>query len=636
MNADTLPGLLLSGYQKYGDRKVALRKKDFGIWKSYTWQDYYEHVKVFCLGMVSLGLKPGNTVFIIGENDPYWVFAQLACNSAGGCSAGFYQDSGSSELKYIIDHCDAKFAVVEDQEQADKILEVLGDLPKLEKIIFWDPKGLKNYDDPILISFREVETMGREYEKDNQGIFEKMVEGVSEDNLAMISYTSGTTGQPKGAMITHQSLVSAAQALQTLTPIYDNDNLFSSAPLCWAAEQSLSVVRNLTEGAMVNFYEEPESVQTDIREIGPGIMISPPRIWDNFISMIQVRIADATSVKRLVYRLFLPVGYRIADFKFQNQRPNAFWKTVGALGRLILFRPLKDQLGLLKSKRAITAGAPLGQDAFRFFHALGVNLVQVFGMTEAGGCITVHPDDQVKFETVGQPYVGYETRIAGNSEILFRSSSLFEGYHKDPEATAKTLHEGWLYSGDAGLIDEDGHLVHFDRMSDLMVLTEGSRFSPAYIETRLKFSPYIKEALVVGNNQNHAATLINIDFQNVGKWAETNRIAYTTFTDLSQKPQVYDLVQKDIEKVNRILPEMTRIKIFANLYKELDPDEAEMTRTRKLRRGFLEERYEGLIVALYEGSKEVKIESEFKYRDGRVGKMETTVNIVHLYDSLGG
>lgn len=630
MAQNTLIGLLIDKYQRCGNRKVAIRHKDFGIWQPYTWQDFYEHVKHFSLGLTSLGFERGEKLFIIGENDPCWVFAEFASLASGGSVVGYYADATSPELEFIVPHCDARFVVAEDQEQVDKILEIKDKIPDLKKVIYWDPKGMRNYEEPLLIRFDEIERLGREYEKSHPGVFEEMVEKVSEDDLCLISYTSGTTGLPKGAMLSNKAMIAQTNSLQQLSPITDKDELFSFAPLSWAAEQVLTLLRCLSEGATVNFCEEPETMAGDIREIGPKVMISPPRIWENIISTVQAKITDASSLKRLIYQLFIPVGYKTAAIRFSRKEPNILWKALSFLGYWILFRPLRDQVGVLKPKTAITAGAPLGPDAFKFYHALGVNFIQVYGITEAGGCVTRHRAGDVKFETVGQPFPGFEVRIASDGEILMRSASLFSGYYKNPEASQEALKGGWFYSSDIGFVDDDAHLVTFDRRADVMVLRDGTRFAPSYLESRLRFSHYIKDAIIFGDNRDYVGALISIDYANVGRWAEAHRIVYTTFTDLSQKPEVCELIHKEIKTLNRTLSAKMKVTQFANLYKELDPDEAELTRTRKLRRGFLEERYRDMVTALYGEAPEYSVETEVKYRDGRTGKMRAAVKIISL------
>ena len=630
MPDDTLPKLILSNARRFGDKKVALREKDFGIWQGVTWKGYLDHVRHFSSGLVSLGLERGDKIAIIGDNRPEWVYSELAVQAAGGASVGIYQDSLSKEVSYVIDHSDAKFLVVEDQEQVDKILEIKETIPKVRRVIYYDPKGLRNYSDPLLMSFPEVEDRGKEFEAANPGFFEESVWQGKPDDLAIICYTSGTTGFPKGAMLSHRNLLSMAGNLLSLDPMKADDQFVSFLPLAWIGEQMMCLSSSLSVGFTVNFPEEPETVQENIREIGPHAMFSPPRIWENMVSQIQVKIEDTTWLKKRLYRAFMPAGYRMAECKFEKRRVPIGTRLWHWLGDLLVFSAIKDHLGLLRIRRAYTGGAALGPDVFRFFHALGVNLKQIYGQTEISGISVVHRDGDVKFHSVGVPIPETEIRISETGEILSRSPSVFQGYYKNPEATAETLEDGWLHSGDAGYVEESGHLVVIDRMKDVMRLADGSIFSPQYIENKLKFSLYIKEAVVIGKERPYVVAMINIDMANTGKWAESKKVAYTTYTDLSQKPQIYDLVRREVEAVNKDLPAAARLRKFVLLHKELDADDEELTRTRKVRRGFVEEKYRDLIEALYAGDGDIKVEARVKYRDGREALVQTALRIMNL------
>jgi len=431
-------------------------------------------------------------------------------------------------------------------------------------------------------------------------------------------------------MLTHENLVRMGANLLAIDPTDEADQFVSFLPLAWIGEQMMAISCGLQVGFTINFPEEPETVQQNIREIGPEVMFSPPRIWESMVSTVQVKLEDSTRLKRLLYDRLLPVGYRLADLKLAKRRPGWKDRLLGALAEALLFAPLKDLLGLLNTRRAYTGGAALGPDTFRFFQALGVNLKQIYGQTEISGISAVHRDDDVDFETVGKPIRETEIRISDTGEILSRSPSVFVGYYKNPEATAKALRDGWLHSGDAGLIDEKGHLVVIDRMSDVMVLSDGSKFSPQYIENKLKFSPYVKEAVVAGQDRPYVAALINIDLANAGKWAENRQIAYTTYTDLSQKPQIYELVAEAVRRVNRDLPRAARIARFVLLYKELDADDEELTRTRKVRRAFVEDRYGELIRGLYSDADSIRVVADIQYQDGRQARLQTDVRVYRL------
>jgi len=630
MTEDTLPKLLWRNAQKMG-QKVALREKDLGIWQEITWEQYLEHVRNFSLGLVSLGLKRGDKIAIIGDNRPEWVYAELAVQAAGGVSVGIYQDSLAKEVGYIIDHSDAVFVVVEDQEQVDKILEIKDSFPRVQKVIYYDPKGLRNYREPLLLSFQEVEEQGRRFGLAHPDFFEDRLAQGQGDDLAIISYTSGTTGFPKGAMLTHRNLISMAKNLLAIDPMTSDDQYVSFLPLAWIGEQMMSLSASLWVGSTVNFPEEPETVAENLREIGPHVLFSPPRIWENMISTIQVKMEDSTFLKKSLYRLFLPIGYQVAEYRFQKRAVPLGLRLLYQLGDFLIFSAIKDHLGLLRLRRAYTGGAALGPDVFRFFHALGVNLKQIYGQTEISGISVVHRDGDIKFHTVGLPINETEVRIDPETgEILSRSPSVFQGYYKNPAATAETLAGGWLHSGDAGYLDENGHLVVIDRIKDVMRLADNSIFSPQFIENKLKFSMYIKEAVVVGKDRPYVIALLNIDMANTGKWAENHRLAYTTYTDLAQKPEVYQLLRREVEKVNRDLPEAARIRRFVSLHKELDADDEELTRTRKIRRGYVYEKYKDLIEAIYRGDEAVKVEVKIRYRDGREAVVETSLRVMDL------
>ena len=627
-----LPALLQRNALYYGDRKVALREKEFGIWQSVTWRQYYEHVKDFALGLRSLGFGKSDKLAIIGDNRPEWVYAELATQCVGGIPLGIYQDSMLTEVAYIINHSEARVVVAEDQEQVDKILEMMEKLPLLEKIVYTDRKGMRHYDDTRLVYFSEVQKLGKEYEHNHPQEFEQGLAALENTDVALISYTSGTTGVPKGSLLTHRNMLSMALNLHAVDPKRESDEFVSFLPLPWIGEQMMAVSSALAIGFTVNFPEEPETATSDLYEIGPHVMFSPPRVWEGLSRSVMVKHLDATWVKRFVYRLAMPVGYQMADFKFAQQKPPLGWRLLYGLMYLLTFRALKDRLGFSRLRSASTGGAALGPDVFRFFHAMGVNLKQIYGQTEISGISCIHRDDDIDFDTVGKPIPETEIRIhdpdpSGVGEIISRSPALFQGYHKDPEGTDKTLKDGWLYSGDAGYVNEAGHLVCIDRISDLMRLEDGTQFSPMYIENKLKFCPYIVEAVVLGHEKPFVTAMICIDFKHTGKWAEDRRIGYTTYTDLAAKPKVYDLIEREVVRVNRSLPAGARIKKFILLYKELDADDEELTRTKKVRRKFINEKYGNEIAGLYGDLQALDIESSIRYQDGKIATLRTQLQV---------
>ena len=627
--ADTFPKLLARNAAGLPE-KAALREKDLGIWRETSWRDYHRRVRDFSLGLVALGLSRGGTVAIIGDNRPEWVIAELAAQSAGAASVGIYQDSNLTEVAYVIDHCDARFVVAEDQEQVDKILGMIDQLPKVTHVIYSDPRGLRRYRHEKLLSFEEVERRGRDLSKEKPGLYEENVAQGSGGDLAMICYTSGTTGQPKGAMLSFANLLSMALNLHQVDPRKPSDEFVSFLPLAWIGEQMMSVATALAIGFTVNFPEEPETALHDIREIGPHVLFAPPRIWEGLNSTVQVKIMDTTPLKRFLYERLMPVGYKVADLRLKHGRVPLRWRALWFLADWLLFRPLKDRLGLLRLRSGTTGGAALGPDVFRFFHAMGVRLKQIYGQTEISGISCIHPNHAIKFHTVGTPIPQTDVRISERGEILSRSPSVFIGYYKNDEATRDSLAGGWLHSGDAGYLEDDGQLVVIDRLKDVLSLADGTQFSPQYIENRLKFSPFVKEAVVIGKERPYLTALVCIDSAVVGKWAEKQKISYTTYTDLSAKGQVYDLLQREIDKVNETLPAAARIRKFVLLYKELDADDEELTRTRKVRRAFVEERYRGIIAALYGDEERIAIDTTIKFQDGKTARIQANLSVRRL------
>ncbi|MFC1915759.1 AMP-binding protein [Chloroflexota bacterium] len=626
---DTIPKLIMHNYEKWS-QGPAMCMKNFGVWQSYSWTEYYERVKYFSLGLISLGLEPGGVVCIIGDNEPEWFWGEFATQAAGGIVTGIFVDSIPSEVKYIAEHSGASFAIVNDQEQTDKFLEIKSELPLLKKIIYWDPKGLRNYDDQILIAFTEVIELGREHERTHPGLFEQNVSKSHGEDTAFIYYTSGTTGLPKGAVLTHQALINTARAFVDRYPLTEADDLISNFPAAWVGDSFFATIPHLLSGARLNFPEEPETIAEDTREVGPNFVIYGPRQWESLVSEIQVKMFDAHPLKRFFYNLFLPVGYRISDMNFQGKKPGLFWRAIYGIAYLLLFRALKDQLGLNKVRFAVTGSSVLSLDTFRLIHAIGIELRQNYGSTEAG-LISSHGKGEIKFESVGRPAIGTEVRITDEGELLVRNNSLFNGYHKDSAKTAGTLVDGWCHTGDAVNIDEDGHLLFIDRLDHMGELSSGIKYAPQYVEGRLRFSPYIKDAMVIGGkDKDFVSAILNIDFAMAGKWAERNRIPYTTFVDLSQKEEVADLVQKDLARVNSYLPEPARVRRFVLLHKEFDADEAELTRTRKLRREFMEARYKDLIEAIYSDGKEINVKAPVTYRDGRQGVVTTSIHVRNI------
>ncbi len=633
---DTLPKNLTAQYRKYGGEKVAMRQKDRGIWRSYTWQQSYEQVRLLCLGLIKLGVKRGNKVCIIGDNDPQYFWAQLAIQSAGGVAVGIFTDSAPHEIQYVVSHSDAVFVFAKDQEQCDKLLVIQEQVPDVMGVIYWEDKGLWNYDKSWLISYEEVQKLGQALEEENKTLFEGSVNRGQGDDLAIFCYTSGTTGLPKGAMISHNNLIAGCDQTMQVDPRLDTDEYLSFLPPAWITENVLGLTVHLRTGMVVNFPEAPETVQENIREITPQAMLFSPRLWENMMAIVQVKISETTWINRTLYKFFMPVGYKAANLRYEQRKPiGTMWRFLNWLGEVALFQPLRDKFGLTRVKSAYSSGAALNPDVIRFFRAIGVNIKQLYGSTEAQ-VHTLHIGDDVKFETVGVPAPGQEIRIAENGEILVSGATVFRGYYKNPEDTEEALkldEEGksWFHTGDAGYLDNDGHLIYLDRVSEMITLASGENYSPQYLEGQLKFSPYIRDVMTLGGEDKpYVTALINIDFDNVGRWAEKQGIAYTTYTDLSQRPEVYELIAKDVERVNHVLATTARIHKFVLLHKEFDADEGELTRTRKLRRSLLSERYQNMITTMYGEGDQVQVRATVKYRDGREGTVETAVRVATL------
>ena len=633
MMPQTLPQYLLEQVNTQPADKVALRQKEFGIWQEFTWQESYAEIEALALGLVALGLERGDHVATVGDNDRQYLWADLAVVCLGGVQVGLFTDAAVSEMAYIVNHCDAKLAFAKDQEQCDKLLEVRAQLPNVRRVIYWDDQGLWDYNDPWLISFVEVQALGRELATQKSDLLASEIARGQGDELAVLCYTSGTTGLPKGAMLSHANLIAATEAYQQIDPRYDTDDHVSLLPLGWIVEHVLGIAPHVISGLIMNFPEEPETVRENVREIAPEGIFYNSRLWDNLVGMVQVRMNDANWFYRKLYDTCLPIGYRVADKKLANESVGVGLNLAYKASDWLFFAPMRDQLGLSRIRAAYTAGAALSPDAVRFFHGLGINLKQIYGVTEVSGGATIHRDNDIKFASVGQPVPGVEVRVSDEGELLISGKTVFQGYYKNPEATASavTLDEQgvrWFHTGDAGYIDEDGHVIYLDRVKDMITLANGEKFSPQFVEGQLKFSPYIRDVMTVGGEtREFVAALVIIDFENIGHWAEKQGLGYTTFADLSQKAEVYDLVQQAMIDVNESLPPAGRVRRFVLMHKEFDADEAEMTRTRKLRRGFLAERYGDIIDALYSDADRVNVKSPIRYGDGREGFVEMEVKI---------
>jgi long-chain acyl-CoA synthetase len=626
---DTLPQILKYNYEEYGDNRRAMRHKHQGIWQPYTWKDYYLNVKHLALGLLCLGFEQGDKVLIVGNNAPQWYFAELAAQANHGASVGVHPGLTLPEIKYIAENSDAKFAVAEDQEQVDKLLQIKCELPLLKRVIYWSYKGLAHYNDPVLMGYRQVLQLGENSENEHPGLFERNVEAGKADDACTIVYTSGTTGTvPKGAVHTHKTMRAGADYHLLLDPWSGNDNVVPYLSPVWMIEQCFGIACHLLSACTLNFTEEPETHQRDAREIGPSIVYHGARQWESQAATVQARILGSDAIKRLAFRLFMPIGYTMADLKYRKQKPSLFKKLLYALADIVLFGPIRSSLGLSNARLCYSSGAMLSPEAIRFYHALNLCLKNLYGTTE-GGVLTCAKSDDIKSETVGPVHPGTEIRITEKGELVYRHPGIFVGYYKDQDKTTEVLRDGWLYSGDSGFIREDGHLVFVDRLEDIVKLGSGDKLVPQLIESELRSSPFIKDAWVLADPKGaFASAIIIINYNSVGRWAAQRKVTCsTTFADLSQQPEVYELVKQYIDRINSTLPPGSRIRKYVNLHKEFDPDEGELTRTGKLRKTFLKERYRELVEAIYVGKTEAPIEARVRYRDGRTETIKTTISI---------
>ena len=629
---DTFPKLLLYNAGRRGDRP-AVREKDYGIWQSWTWGTVADEVRALACGLAALGFKPGDMLVIAGDNRPHLYWAMVAAQTLGGVPVPVYQDSVAAEIQYVVEHVGARFAIVEDQEQVDKFLEVKDRCPTLEHIIFKNPRGLRHYDQPFVHAYAEVQEQGRGFDADNPDFFESAVARGKGGDLAIILYTSGTTGRAKGVMLSFDNVIITARNGIELEGLTENEEVLAYLPMAWVGDNLFSFAQSYVGGFCVSCPESGDTVLTDLREIGVTYFFAPPRIFENILTQVMIRIEDAGWLKRRMFDYFMDharrVGTRILDGK-----PVALTdRLLYGIGRWLVYEPLKNVLGFSRIRLAYTAGEAIGPDIFNFYRSLGMNVKQLYGSTEASIFITIQPDGQVKPDTVGVPAKEVEIRIADDGEVLFRSPGVFMGYFKNDEATreAKTG-DGWVHTGDAGFFDADGHLKIIDRAKDVGKVKDSTMFAPKYLENKLKFFPYIKEAVTFGDGRDYVAAFVNIDLEAVGDWAERRNMAYSGYTDLAGQEPVYDLIQECVEKVNRDLagePRLadSQIKRFLILHKELDADDGELTRTRKVRRRVIAEKYGALIEALYSDTDHCPVEALVTFEDGRTGVIKADLRI---------
>lgn len=598
MTADTLPKLFIETVRQSGTA-VALREKSLGVWRPITWIEYYTHVEAFALGCHHLGFTIHDRLSILGDNCPEWLYADLAAQSLGGVAVGVYPTNTASQVKYILENSQSRFVVVKDQEQLDKVLEAKPDLAFLERIIVIDMKGVRKYKDPSIVSFKDVERLGNAIKEKDSAFFTNLVELTKPGDIAIIVYTSGTTGPPKGAMLSHRNISAVQHAFLQVLPMNRRDSLVSALPLCHVAERMFSLFLPLKVGCTVNFAESVATMQSDMVEISPTIFLTVPRILEKMYSTITIKIQDAHIIKRLAYTLFMPMGRDLAERTLSGKEPGLLSRLLNSLAYFVLFRPLRNRIGLLQVRECVSGAAPLSKDLMRFFMSLGVRIKEAYGSTESTGIISMPHGHAVKLGCVGSPVPGIAFRLAEDGEILIKGDLVFEGYNMDPEASNRVLKDGWLYTGDVGRLDEDGDLYIIDRKKDIIINAAGKNIAPSEIENRLKFSPFIAEAIVIGEGRRYLTSLIQIDYQTTANYAQKCNLPFTNYKSLASNPEVRNLIAKAISDVNKTLSRVEEIKKFAILDKELDQDDGEMTATMKVKRQLIEAKYKDIIDPMY-------------------------------------
>ncbi|SEI18855.1 long-chain fatty acid--CoA ligase [Tardiphaga sp. OK245] len=622
--ADTYPKLLRLNAKEHGS-EIALREKDFGLWREFTWNDYHARVKDFTLGMVELGIARGDVIGIIGDNRPDWVAAEIAAHAIGGMSLGLYRDVLDEEAAYLLNYGEAKIVFAEDEEQVDKLLTLADRVPALKHIVYSDPRGMRKYDDPRLLEADRLAQMGRDRAAREPGLYDQLVDATKGEDVAILCTTSGTTSNPKLAMLAAGRVLGHCAVYLSFDPKGPDDEYVSVLPLPWIMEQVYALGKGLLSRMKVNFVEQADTMMNDFREIAPTFVLFAPRVWEGIAADVRARVMDSSPLKQSLYEIGMKSGLSALA---QGKR--------SAVANTLLFRALRDRLGFTRLRSAATGGAALGPDTFKFFRAMGVPLRTLYGQTETLGAFTLHPPDAVDPDTTGIAMgsdIEIEVRdpdVQGVGEIVVRHPNMFLGYYKSPEASAADLRDGWMHSGDAGYFNDAKQLVVIDRIKDLAQTARGERFSPQYIENKLKFSPYIAETVVLGDNRDALAAMICIRFSIISKWAEKNRISFTTYTDLSSRPEVYEMIRKEVETVNSTLPLAQRIAKFLLLYKELDADDGELTRTRKVRRSVINEKYADIIDGIYGGARDIPVDTTIRFQDGTSQRIRTRLVVVDM------
>ncbi len=630
---DTFPKLLKRNAKKFA-RRAASREKEFGIWQSWTWKQVNEETRAIGMGLRQLGLEKGDRVTIIGSNRPQLYWSIVGVQMAGGVPVPVYKDSVAEEVAYVLNHCGARFAIVEDQEQVDKLLSVADQTPELKQIVYLDPRGMRNYDHSAMHSFEVLQKLGRANAEEWAPRIDATIDEQGGADTCVMVYTSGTTGRPKGVVLSNDNIIVTARNSLEFDSLRSSDETLAYLPLAWVGDFIFSMGQAYLAGFCVSCPESEETLMQDLREIGPTYYFAPPRVFESLLTTVMIRMEDASTIKRWMFKNFLALAKRVGEDILDGKPVGFMDRMKYAIGEKLIYGPLKDTLGLSRVRIGYTAGEAIGPELFKFYRSIGINLKQLYGQTEASVFITAQPDGQVSADTVGVPCVGVEVKINDNGEVMYRSPGVFQEYYKNPEATASTKTEdGWVLTGDAGFFDDAGHLRIIDRAKDVGKMSDGSMFAPKYVENKLKFFPEIKEAVLFGEGRDFATTFINIDLEAVGNWAERNNVAYSSYMELASHPRILETIRSHVESVNQSLAadpmlSSSQVKRFVILHKELDPDDGEMTRTMKVRRRVVDEKYAVIISAMFDGLAEVFAETEVTYEDGRKGKISANLTIV--------
>ena len=632
---ETFPRCLLDQAQRNGE-KPAIREKYLGIWQTWTWREVSEEVRALACGLNAMGLKRGDKLALIGDNRPKLYWSMSAAQCLGAIPVPMYQDSVADELQFVVEHAEVRFAVAENQEQVDKLLEIKDRCPKLEYIIYCDTRGMRSYEQDFLVDFETVQQRGKEFDAGNGDFFTTEIESGRSSDIACILYTSGTTGNPKGVVLSHESLIKTATNAANWDNMTAEGNVLAYLPMAWVGDNLFSYSESYIVGFCVNCPESAETVLNDMREVGPSYFFAPPRIFENLLTTVMIRMEDASALKHRMFHYFMAVAKRIGIRILDGESVSVGDRLLYTLGRLLVYGPLKDTLGFTRIRMAYTAGESISPELFDFYRSLGINLKQLYGQTEAAVLVTIQPDGEVRSDSVGVPAPDVEIEISDGGEVMYRSPGVFMEYYKNPEATEETkTAEGWVHTGDAGYFDKEGYLRIIDRAVDVGKLNDGSMYAPKYLENKLKFFPQIKEAVTFGDQQDFVSAFINIDLEAVSNWAEKNDVTYASYHELAANDQVSSLIRDCVASVNQELAKedqfkTSQIQRFVVLHKELDPDDGELTRTRKVRRKFVAEKYSTLVDALYSNQDNVHVETEVTFEDGRKGSIEADIKVCDM------